>query len=68
MGADAVHPVLPLDIRTSSHISDGSLSPTQRSENVVETFKKGLNLFMACVGVSHFQAYQVGGHISKHNY
>ena len=59
MGADAVHPILPLDTRTTSHISEGTLSAKKRAENVLQTFKNGLNLFMACVGVSHFQAYQV---------
>ena len=58
MGADAVHPVLPLDPRTSTHVAEGFLERSERVENVLGTFRKGLNLFMASVGVSHFQAYQ----------
>lgn len=63
MGADAVHPVLPLDPRSTKHIEEGSLLPDQRTENVLATFRKGLNLFMASVGVSHFKAYQACRHL-----
>ena len=45
MGADAVHPILPLDMRTTSHVSEGLVTTKQRAENVLNTFKKGLNLF-----------------------
>jgi glutamate synthase domain-containing protein 2/glutamate synthase domain-containing protein 1 len=56
MGADAVHPVMPLDPRAAPE-STQMISPEQRASNVVAVFEKGLNLFMACVGVSHFKAY-----------
>ena len=45
MGADAVHPILPLDIRTTSHISEGRVTAKQRAENV----HSQLALSFACV-------------------